>query len=190
MTPHIRSGRPSEPRLLPLSHDEQSDLARELMAKATAPGGPVDNVLHTLMHHPRLFRRWGPAAAFFLRGDVPARIRELAILRTGWLCGAEYEWGHHMIIGREAGLTDEEIEAVKDPTGREWDAFDTAVLTAVDELHDDACLTDATWASLSASLPASQLVELIMLIGHYHQVCFLLNSLGIRREDGIPGFKA
>src|SRR5205807_1946419 len=59
---------------------------------------------------------------------------------------------------------------------------------AADELHDGACIGDDTWSVLAAHLDERQLIEVPMLIGHYHLVAFTLNSLGVRREPGVPGF--
>src|SRR5579859_6836350 len=62
-----------------------------------------------------------------------------------------------------------------------------ALLRAVDELHRDAAISDETWSRLSASYDEQQLIELCMLIGHYHMVAFTLNSLRVQREEGVPG---
>ena len=70
-------------------------------------------------------------------------------------------------------------------TQRELEA---ALLRAADELHADACISDATWGVLAAQLDERQLIEVPMLIGHYHLVAFTLNSLGVQREPGVPGF--
>jgi 4-carboxymuconolactone decarboxylase len=53
-------------------------------------------------------------------------------------------------------------------------------------LHEKACISDATWTALSERYDERQLIELPMLVGHYHMVAFTLNSLGVQREDGVP----
>src|SRR5205823_3662505 len=114
--------------------------------------------------------------------------RELLILRTGWRCRAEYEWGQHTLIGRGAGLSDDEIQRIKaGPDAPGWDPFDATLLRVVDELHDDGCISDATWAALAAHYDERQLIEAPMVVGHYHLVSFVLNSLGVQREPGVPG---
>ena len=57
--------------------------------------------------------------------------------------------------------------------------FDAAVIRAADELHDDSCITDATWNALAERYDEKQMVEVPMLVGHYHMVSFTLNSLGV-----------
>ncbi|MEY2451014.1 MAG: hypothetical protein QOD92_588 [Acidimicrobiaceae bacterium] len=130
-----------------------------------------------------------PFGGKLLSGKLPSRERELLILRTGWRCQSVYEWGQHVIIGRAAGVTDDEIERLKaGPDAPGWDPFDAALVRAADELHDDACITDATWATLSARYDVAQLTEVPMVVGQYHLVSFTLNSLGVQREPGVPGF--
>ena len=185
------STRPQSPRIPPLSPDEQDDQARELLAGAAAPGIPAANIFATLVRHPGLFRKWMPFGGKLLAGKLPARDRELMILRTGWRCQSVYEWGQHVIIARRAGVSDEEIERLKEgPDAPGWDPFDAALVRAADELHDDACITDATWAVLAARYDVPQLIEVPMVIGQYHLVSFTLNSLGVQREPGVPGFDA
>jgi alkylhydroperoxidase family enzyme len=130
-----------------------------------------------------------PFGGKLLAGKLPARERELLILRTGWRCQSVYEWGQHVLIGRHAGLTDAEIERLKDgPDAPGWDPFDAALVRAADELHDDGCITDATWATLCERYDVEQLIEVPMVVGQYHLVSYTLNSLGVQREPGVPGF--
>lgn len=181
--------RPSVPRLAPLAPGERTPEIDELLAGAGRPGGSALNIFATLARHPGLCRRWLPFGGKLLAGKLPPRERELAILRTGWRCRAEYEWGQHVLIGRTAGLTDEEIGRIQaGPDAPGWDPFDAALLRAADELHDDSCVTDSTWATLAGRYDDRQLIELLMLVGQYHLVSFALNSLGVQREPGVPGF--
>lgn len=130
-----------------------------------------------------------PFGGKLLAGKLPARDREILILRTGWRCQSVYEWGQHVLIGRAAGLTDDEIERLKDgPDASGWDPFDATLVRAADELHDDACITDATWATLADRYDVMQLTEVTMVVGQYHLVSYTLNSLGVQREAGVPGF--
>ena len=183
--------RPQAPRLAPLALDEADDQTRELLAGAGAgaPDLPAANIFATLVRHPGLFRKWMPFGGKLLVGKLPARDRELLILRTGWRCQSVYEWGQHVLIGRRAGLTDDEIERIKDgPDAVGWDPFDATLLRAADELHDDACITDATWKMLSERYDERQLIEVPMLVGQYHLVSYALNSLGVPRDEGVPGW--
>src|SRR5687768_8271244 len=178
---------PTSPRIPPLPPDEQDDQARELLAGASAPGSAASNIFTTLVRHPGLFRKWMPFGGKLLAGKLSPRDRELLILRTGWRCRSPYEWGQHVLIARRAGITDAEIERVKEgPDAPEWDPFDATLIRAADELHDDHVLSDETWSSLAARYDERQLIEVPMVVGHYHLVAFTLNSLGVQREPGVP----
>ena len=150
--------------------------------------GPASNIFDTLVRHPGLFRKWLPFGGKLLSGKLPPRDRELLILRTGWLCRSAYEWGQHVLMARSVGVTDDEIARVVEGADAEgWDSFEQTLLRAADELHDDACISDGTWTALSERYDERQLIEVSMLVGHYHMVAFTLNTLGVEREAGVPG---
>jgi alkylhydroperoxidase family enzyme len=184
------ASRPASPRLDPVHPTAVSAEADELLRAAGGADGPTLNIFATLVRYPGLFRRWVPFAGKVLAGELPARDRELAVLRTGWRCQSVYEWGQHVLIGRAAGLTDDEIRRVQaGPAEPGWDPFEATILRAVDELHDDSCVSDATWATLADRYDDRQLIQLLLLVGQYHLVSFALNSLGVQREPGVPGFE-
>jgi len=176
------------PRIRPLPSGEGDAESRALIDSIGSSA--TDNTFDTLARHPNLLRQWMPfTVALAVNGELPPRLRELAILRTGWLCRAEYEWGQHAVLARRVGISDEEIARVKSgPEAKGWTDLEAAVLRAVDELHSDACVTDGTWAVLTADLDERQLIEVPILVGQYHIVSFTLNTLGIQREPGLGGF--
>lgn len=168
------------PRLPPLSDAELDPETRERFG-----GGPILNIFRTLAHHPKLMKRWLVFGNHVLaRSTLPPRERELAILRTGWLCRAGYEWGQHVGIARQSGVTDEEIERVADgPDAAGWSEADRALLRAVDELRADAFITDATWAALVQHFSKEQVLDLIFAVGQYQLVSMALNSLGVQPDS-------
>jgi alkylhydroperoxidase family enzyme len=179
----------AEPRIPPLPADERdertADLLRGLM------GGGELNIFSTLARHPKLLKRWSAFGGTLLAGgDLPAREREILILRTGANCRSEYEWGQHVRIGKDAGLTDDEIRRIFEGADAGWGDADRVLIVAADELHRDSRLSDDTWAVLRARYSDKQLIELLMVVGQYHLVSFTLNSLGVQREAGVEGFPA
>src|SRR5579864_4830115 len=178
--------RPQVRRIAPLPSEGRDPQVQELLGGATAPGSQATNIFATLVRHPGLFRKWMPFGGKLLAGKLPARDRELLILRTGWRCQSEYEWGQHVIIGRHVGLSDAEIERLQTgPDAPGWEPFDATLLRAADELHDDSCITDGTWSALASRYDERQMIEVTMVVGHYHLVSFALNSLGVQREPGV-----
>jgi 4-carboxymuconolactone decarboxylase len=177
-----------EPRIPPLPPAQRDDRTEELLRSLRAdPDGPDLNIFATLARHPRLLKRWSAFGGTLLySGELPGRERELLILRTGWNCGAGYEWGQHVPIALDAGVTEDEVQRVPaGPDDAGWSEQDAVLLRAADELHRDARIGDGTWASLAATWSEMQLIEVCMVVGQYHLVAFTLNSLGVEREDGV-----
>lgn len=181
----------SAPRIPPL---DPAKFDAEIRAIVDSPdgvgGGKPLNIFATLANHPKLLRRWLVFANHVLfKSTLAARERELVILRIGWLCRAGYEWGQHVIIGREAGLSDQEIERItQGPDAPEWGELDVLLLRATDELHADAFVSDATWKSLETHLSTEQMMDLVFAVGQYNLVSMVLNSLGVQLDAGIEGF--
>ncbi len=156
--------------------------------RANAVGdGQILNIFATLAHHPKLLKRWMVFGAHVLaKSTLAARERELLILRAGWRCRSAYEWGQHVVIARRSGISDEEIARVAlGPDAPGWDAFDATLLRAADELHDEATLSDATWASLGERYDDQQRLDVIFTVGQYQLVAMALNALGVERDDGL-----
>lgn len=177
------------PRLKPIPQADWSDEVQKILQPNVAQGS-VFNIFKTLAHHPDLLRRWlvfGNHVLF--KSTLQPRERELVILRIGWLCEAEYEWAQHVKIGKDAGLTDVEIERIKaGPNARGWNEQDSLLLQATDELRRDAFIGDATWKGLSAHFDTKQLMDVVFAVGQYNLVSMALNTLGVQLDDGLEGF--
>jgi len=182
--------RPATPRLTPLTDDELDEEQQALLQPLIEFRGTALNIFRTLARHPKMARKWlSFGTQILLRNELPARERELAILRTAWNCQAVYEWGHHVEIGEEAGVTEDEVRRVTaGPDDPGWSDRERVLLRAVDELHDDQCITDATWAEVAAIYDEHQLLDLIFLVGQYHLVSMALNSFRVERDDGLTDF--
>jgi 4-carboxymuconolactone decarboxylase len=173
-------------RLSPLPADRWDDAARDAVAgmlpeERRNPGG-AGNLLSTLVHHPKLTRAFLRFNGYLLYGStLPPRIRELVILRVAHRRRCAYEWTHHVRLGKREGLSDTDIEAAQ--TGESSDAFDRAVLSAVDELDEMTNLSDQTWAALGDRLDEQQRMDLIFTIGGYTALAMGLNTFGVEVEE-------
>lgn len=165
--------------------EDRDDRTEELLTTMRRSDGSDLNIFATLAHHPKLLKRWAAFGGTLLFGGrLPGRDRELLILRTAWLCRAEYEWGQHVLIGRAAGITDDEIDRISGrEISQEWGPQDRALLLAADELHADCVISDEVWERLADVYDYQQLIEVCMVVGQYHMVAFTLNSLGVELED-------
>lgn len=180
-----------QPRLEPLPEAEWDNETRELLERVKVDGR-VFNIFSTLAAHPGLLKRWLVFGNHILyKSTLPPRDRELLILRTGWLCRAEYEWGQHVIIGKAVGLDSDDINRIKEgPDVPGWSEIDAALLRAADELHSQAFISDTVWNTLASSYNTQQLIDLIFTIGQYHMVSMALNTLGVQLDEGIAGFES
>ena len=180
------------PRIAP-----RTDLTEEERAFAMPPAGfgtpgVLPQMSGILLNNPALARQLMPMAGYFLReGKLIPRDRELAILRNAWLCQAPYEWGEHVAIARKVGLTGAEIEAViTGSAAAGWNSHDRAVIRAVEELHDHAMISDATWAELAGGMSKEQLLEIPALVGAYKMVAYVQNALRMELRPSNPGLSA
>jgi len=172
-----------KPRVEPLT-DEQ--LAPELKVQM---GGRILNIFRTLAHHPKLMKRWLVFGNHILaKSSLSPRDREIVILRVGWLCKSGYEWAQHVVIGKDAGLSDEEIDRItKGGDAQGWSHAEAALLRGTDELHNDSFIGDPTWASLSQHYSTQQLMDFVFTVGQYHTVSMALNTFGVQLDPGLTG---
>lgn len=179
----------TDPRIPPLPQSQWDDETREIL-QALASDSRVFNIFSTLAWHPRLLKRWLVFGTHILRkSSLPPREREIVILRMGWLCRAEYEWGHHVAIGKQVGLSNQDIQRiVAGPDAHGWDPFEAVLLRAVDELQADCRIGDSTWKALSARYNTQQILDLLFTAGQYRLVSMVLNSVGVQLEEGFEGF--
>ena len=166
-------------RLPPLPADQWDEATQRALSAMTNPD--ANNALSTLAHHPAL-------AKAFLRFNVhllysstlPARIRELAVLRVAHRRQCGYEWEHHASMAKRLGITEDEIEAVR--RGEASDEFERAVLTGVDELEEESQLSDETWAALGERLDDRQRMDYIFTVGCYATLAMAFNTFGVEVE--------
>ena len=176
------------PRLAPVPDADLTPEQRELLAAVGGPAGAAGakNIFGTFVRHPGLFRRWLPFGGKLLSGKLPERDRELLILRTAVNCRSDYEWHQHTRIGRAAGLTPTELDRIREGPDA-WEGFDAFLLRAADELHEKSTLSDSTWEALAEVYDEPQMIEVPMVVGHYHLVAYTLNSLGVQIESDPEG---
>jgi AhpD family alkylhydroperoxidase len=154
-----------------------------VIGRAAGTAGPP-HVFATLARDRGLFRRWLLFAGGLMPGGkLPREDTELVILRVAHLCDCAYEWDHHVRIGRRAGVTGEDADRVRQgPDAAGWSPRHAALLRAVDELHADRLVSDATWALLDTFLDERELIEFCLLVGHYEMLAMTIRSLGVQRD--------
>ncbi|WP_428486600.1 carboxymuconolactone decarboxylase family protein [Rhodopila sp.] len=166
---------------------EQSDLASEDQDLLRRP----ISLFKALVNSPKAARAFSGLGGYIRYGSkLDPRLRELAILQVGWLARSPYEWSHHVKLGYDFGVTDQDIRGLIDDTAGMSTALDPlsrTVLKAAREMTDDGAMAEATFATLQADLGNEQVMDLTLTIGFYNAVVRVLATLQIDVEpDYMP----
>lgn len=179
---------PGHVRLEPLKSSETTAPLRLLIVLVNRIGRlEASNLFMLLLRNFRLFWRWLMFAKNLMPyGRIDRRDTELIILRVGWNCRCRYEWGQHVDIGLRAGLTAEDIARI--PLGADapgWAPRQIALMRACDEFHRERMVAESTWQALTQHYQARELIELLMLMGHYEMLAGVLNSTGLPLDPSM-----
>lgn len=183
------------PRLAPLPPEEWTDDQRALLRGNLARADrylsgdpdapPVPAVLGLFARHPRITGPWLAFSGTLLdHGLLAPRDRELLVLRVAWRTGSTYEWTQHAGMARTAGLTAEQVAAVRSgPGSGVWDDRDGALLRAADALVERHVVDDDTWTELARHFDEDELLEVLFVVGSYLCLALVLNTAGVGRPD-------
>jgi alkylhydroperoxidase family enzyme len=150
------------------------------------------NVFQVLLNHPRLALTVNDLLAMMLwHGALDSRLRELVIMRIGWLTHCDYEWTQHWRVATGLGVPPQDLLGVRD-----WEAHadfgptERAVLAATDDIVRDGVVSAASWTACERELGGDRtvLVELVTAIGAWQMVTSILRSLEVPLEDGVDSW--
>lgn len=149
------------------------------------------NALRMFAHAtPQAFEHFYPfMATFFSVSKLPADLRQIAVLRAGYIAGCDYVTRQHGALGRDVGLSDAAIAATRDgvaPAGVLTPA-QQAVLGFADEVIRNANASDATLAEVRRHLDDNQLMDLMMVIGIYMMLSRLILTSGAEVDTKSMG---
>jgi alkylhydroperoxidase family enzyme len=168
----------------------QSDLPpeyKDLLARPIALNRAMAN-------HPEASKAMSVLAMYIRhKSKLEPRLRELAILQVGYCAKSAYEYSHHVKIGREFGVTDDDIRAIGEETaGRptKLDDLSKTVLRAAREMTTDLAMSDATFAALEKALGREKVIDLTLSIAFYNAVVRLLGTLQIDVEPEYQQYLA
>lgn len=175
------------PRLTPLT-DAELDAEQDEIIAPFRQMGADHGVSRTFVRHPvalKAFRTWA-TYVMVERNPLPEREREILALRTAWLVKSGYEWSRHIVFGRNAGLTDPEMEALKKPIAEGgWSAPDAVLIATADVLVSDFFVPDALWAELSSHFNDKQCMDAIFVVGHFVLLAMFLNTAGVQIDPDV-----
>ncbi|HEX6243441.1 MAG TPA: carboxymuconolactone decarboxylase family protein [Polyangiales bacterium] len=178
-------------RVLPEEPPYSAAVAEDFAA-IMPPGMQPLALFRTVAKNPRLLRKLR-LGNLLDRGSLSLRQRELVILRTSALCGAEYEWGVHVTqFNAKVGFDAEQLYATcwLGADAACWQPEEALLVQLCDELHRSARLSEPLWQALRATHGEEQLIELLTLAGFYHSIAYVLNGCGVALEPGAARFPA
>jgi alkylhydroperoxidase family enzyme len=163
--------------------------ALEAARQAEVPEAIAElNVFRVLLRHPALAKRVNDLLMTLLFGGrLDARLRELLIMRIGWVTGSVYEWTQHWRVAGQLGVSQEDLLSVREWRSHDgWSAADRAVLAATDETLELGAISAGTWSECAAALPGvEEQLELVSAIGTWRMISQLLRSIDVPLEDGV-----
>ena len=176
----------AEPRIPPLDVEAARAAADDV---GIAEAFSALSIYRVLLRHPQLARAIDkPLVQLLFRNTLDPRLRELVIMRIGWLTGCCYEWTQHWRVARDLGVGEADLLGVRD-----WERYagfgasERAVLAATDETVREGSMRDETWAACTAALgdDTEALLELVAAIAWWRMIASLLENLRVPLEPGV-----
>jgi AhpD family alkylhydroperoxidase len=149
------------------------------------------NVTRMLAHTGDAFVPWHQAVRGLLTApDLPATLREVAILRVAHRLDCAYEWDGHVVMALRAGLTEDQVDSLRmdvPSAGGVLGDLELAVAAVVDDLMDGGHADAELIEQLREELGESGTVKLLLAIGAWTAVGFVLNATGVDPEREARG---
>jgi alkylhydroperoxidase family enzyme len=167
-------------RLPYLEADQVAPEYRDMLKRNT-------NLHKLLVNSPDMARAFnGVGNHIRFKSKLDPRLRELAILQVGWLEKSEYEFTHHVKIGREFGVTDTDIQGMMAETDGKPSGLEPlakAVLKGAREMVRELAMSETTFAEIKKSLSNEEMTDLVLTIAFYCAVVRVLATMKIDNEQ-------
>ena len=181
----------SQPRLAALSTNDLNQECFTILDCIPGAGlkgaGYPENVLGQLMHSQDLlapFLNWWVTSKSSMA--FAERQQELVILRIGCLYASDYVWKHHVLVAKEFGISDEEIEAVRLGQFDAFNALEKSLLTLTEAMVEERTVSAEIWAAYGSQLNPQQVIDLIGLVSQYVLFSLTNNVLQVPIEESLP----
>ncbi|MDP2334202.1 MAG: carboxymuconolactone decarboxylase family protein [Reyranella sp.] len=170
-------------RLPYLEADQVAPEYRDMLKRNT-------NLHKLLVNSPDMAKAFNGIGNFIrFKSKLDPHLRELAILQVGWMEKSEYEFTHHVKIGKEFGVTDADIQALMDETAgkpTKLEPLVKAILKGAREMVRDLGMSDATFAEIKKDLSNEHMTDLVLTIAFY---CAVVRVLATMKIDNEPHYK-
>ena len=170
-------------RLPYLEPDQVAEQYRDMLKRNT-------NLHKLLVNSPEMARAFSGLGGYIRnKSTLDTRLRELAILQVGWIEKSEYEFTHHVKIGKEFGVTDADIEGlIAETAGKpsKLEPLAKAVLKGAREMVRNLAMSEATFAEIKKELSNEHMTDLVLTIAFY---CAVVRVLATMKIDNEPYYK-
>jgi alkylhydroperoxidase family enzyme len=183
---------PADPpaRMPQLAPEDFSEQVKEMFARwkeGSFKDAEANPVLRTFAHAPRTAELFSALNVHLLvTNSVPLRQRQIAIMRTAWLCKARYMWSSHLRTSMSFGLEPELFKPIQVGAGDPYfTEFERSIIRATEDLVADRLISDANWQALSAEWSHQQLIDFMFTVGAYVLTAGVMRSTGVEREPEL-----
>jgi 4-carboxymuconolactone decarboxylase len=175
------------PPLTPETCSAEANIMFERWRAGPFKGSDVNPVLWTFAHNPKLAELFSALNIHLLSTTtLPLRPRQIAIMRTAWICDARYMWSSHLRTSLRRGIEPELFAALKvgaaDPY---FTPFERTVIEATEDLVRDRSVSDARWKALAAEWNNAQMLDFLFTVGTYVLLAGVMRSTGVEREPEL-----
>ncbi|KKW63344.1 carboxymuconolactone decarboxylase family protein [Mycolicibacterium elephantis] len=142
------------------------------------------DIIGLLARHPKMARRFLTFNGWLLqRGELPLRLRELAILRVAQTRRSAFFWAEHTKVATEGGMLQDDIDRLAEGNDG-FAGVDRLVLDATDQLLARGSANAATWQRLADELGTHQAMELIFVVGTYAMLAMAFKTWDLAPPAG------
>jgi 4-carboxymuconolactone decarboxylase len=175
------------PQLSPDDFNEETKAFFERWTVGPFKDADKNPPLLTYAHHPKLADLFSQLNIhLLLTSTVPVKQRQIAIMRTAWLCKSVYMWSSHLNTSLSFGLDAEIFKPIQNgPDDPYFTAFERVIVLATDELVADRKISDGNWDDLAKSWSHQQLLDFMFTVGAYVLTAGVMRSTGIQREPDL-----
>ena len=177
-------------RMAPLTVDQFTDETRAFFDRWTVglfKDADKNPPLMTYARHPKLADLFSQFNIHLLvTSTLEAKERQIAILRTAWLCDATYMWSSHLNTSLLLGLDPQMFAPIQHGADDDYfDDFERTIVRATDELVKEHEVSDATWSVLSARWSDQQMLDFLFTVGGYVLTAGVLRSTRVARDQHL-----
>ena len=175
------------PRVPPVSDAQMTDVHKAILAKYKAGARP-GNAIRTLLTIPPMVDGIFPFQEYIAyQSSLPARQRELLILRTAWLLNSDVIWSEHAAAAKQAGMSAADLRRVaQGPSAAGWDPFEVTLLRMADEMFRNASISEATWKAVTSKLDLNGQLDAVMTVCDFTTAGLLFNTFGVQPDAWFP----